>query len=297
MRWQGLRRSQNVDDRRGLRTGSMAVGGGLGGLVLALVWVFLGGDPSVILEGRSTRQNPTTASGGSAQKSEGASSGSPRADPKEQALADFISSVLGSTEDVWGAILKSKDGRYSPPTLVLFTDLVQSACGTAKAATGPFYCPPDHKVYIDLGFYQQLSETLGAPGDFAQAYVVAHEVGHHVQNLLGVLAQANQMKEAAGSTSGANEVQVRVELQADCLAGVWAFHANKQHQVIEEGDVEEALNAASAVGDDTLQRRSQGRVVPDSFTHGSSEQRATWFRRGLETGSVEKCDTFSDREL
>jgi hypothetical protein len=216
--------------------------------------------------------------------------------PAEDLLARFVSVVLADTEDVWTAQFRASGSAYREPRLVLFTGSVPTACGQGAAATGPFYCPGDEKVYIDLGFYDTMRARLGAPGDFAQAYVIAHEVGHHVQNLLGVTAQVDKMR---GQVSEArmNALSVRVELQADCLAGVWAHHAQKARQVIEQGDVEEALNAASAIGDDTLQRRSAGTVVPESFTHGTSAQRVRWFRTGLEGGSVKRCNTFEAKEL
>ena len=208
----------------------------------------------------------------------------------------FVSTVLASTEDVWSELFRGAGADYREPALVLFTDGVQSACGMAEAAVGPFYCPPDHKVYIDLGFYDELRSRFGAPGDFAQAYVIAHEVGHHVQNLLGVSREAQQLQRRLDEAE-ANEVSVRVELQADCYAGVWAHHAERTRGVLEAGDIDEALGAASAIGDDRIQRESRGYVVPDSFTHGSSAQRQRWFKTGFESGSVEACDTFSRAEL
>jgi predicted metalloprotease len=216
--------------------------------------------------------------------------------PEEDKLKDFVSAVLGSTEDTWGELFKQSGRQYVDPKLVLFRGAVQSACGFAQAAVGPFYCPGDQKVYIDLGFYEELRNRFHAPGDFAEAYVIAHEVGHHVQNLLGIsdkVAQAQQR----GSREQANALSVRVELQADCLAGVWANHADASRHILERGDLESGLNAASAIGDDRLQMQSRGYVSPESFTHGSSQQRVRWFKRGLETGSVKECDTFKTAQL
>jgi hypothetical protein len=206
-------------------------------------------------------------------------------------MADFVSVVLADTEDTWGPIFAGAGAQYPPPRLVLFTDVVRSACGMAQSAMGPFYCPLDQKVYVDLGFYRDLRERFGAPGDFAQAYVIAHEVGHHVQTLRGV---SQKVQDARGQLSQeeANQLSVMLELQADCYAGVWANHAGRARQVLEQGDVEEGLNAAAAIGDDRIQRQTQGTVVPEAFTHGSSQQRVSWFRRGLEAGSLEACDTF-----
>ena len=203
--------------------------------------------------------------------------------------------MLADTEDTWTEIFASGGERYQPPKLVLFTGVVRSACGMAQSAMGPFYCPNDQKVYIDLGFYRELRDRFRAPGDFAQAYVIAHEIGHHVQTLLGTSQQVHQMQQQSSKAQG-NALSVRLELQADCYAGVWAHHANRARQILEEGDVEEGLNAASAIGDDNIQRQTQGTVVPESFTHGSSQQRVTWFRRGLESGSMKNCDTFASND-
>jgi hypothetical protein len=216
--------------------------------------------------------------------------------PEEAAVREATAVVLADTEDTWNALLPPYGVQYVDPTLVLFSDVVQSACGMAESAVGPFYCPGDQKVYIDLSFYNELSQRFGAPGDFAQAYVIAHEVGHHVQNLLGTAEKVQVAQQRAGKV-GANELSVRMELQADCYAGVWAHHASRSRQLLEAGDVQEGLNAASAIGDDRLQRMAQGRVVPDSFTHGSSEQRVRWFTKGLESGTLEACDTFAARQL
>ncbi len=281
MRWKLGRRSSNVEDRRGIRmTGGKVKGGGIGIILLVLVGMYFGIDPSVILNSN------LVDGGGSVQQS------SKQASPEEDRLADFVSVVLADTEDTWETIFRESGSVYQKPKLVLFTGAVQSACGYAQSATGPFYCPADRKVYIDLGFYSQLKHELKAPGDFAQAYVISHEIGHHVQNLLGITAKV-QAKRASLSTTNYNKLSVKLELQADCFAGVWANHANHVRNILEPGDVEEALNAASMIGDDNLQRKSRGYVVPDSFTHGSSTQRVKWFKEGLSTGDILRCNTFS----
>jgi hypothetical protein len=250
------------------------VGGGAGAIVLAIVAALLGVDPGAIIGGAE----------------EGSREGAPGV-PANDTLAVFVEVVLGSTEDVWNEIFPREFGSdYPEPTLELFENIVQSGCGLAQSAVGPFYCPPDQSVYIDLAFYRDLRDQLGAPGDFAQAYVIAHEVGHHVQYVLGVMDEVEQAKQSGGD---ANELSVRTELMADCLAGVWAYRGNQQRSFIEPGDVEEALNAAAAIGDDRLQRRSQGQVVPETFTHGTSAQRVRWFRTGLDSGDVKRCDTFA----
>ncbi len=293
MRWKTGRRSRNIDDQRGQ---SVGVGGGnplglfrlfgsKGGLVvivIALVAVFMGADPLQILG--------LLSGGGGTVTSRQA------VDPKQQQLADFVSVVLADTEDTWKPLFKAQGLQYREPTLVMFSNSVRSACGFAQAAMGPFYCPADQKVYIDLNFYHELRQRHNAPGDFAQAYVIAHEVGHHVQNLLGIADQVRSQQSRVSKTQ-ANQLQVRMELQADCFAGLWAHHADNARQILEQGDVEEALNAASQIGDDTLQRQAQGYVVPESFTHGSAEQRAKWFKQGLEAGSLQQCDTFSTSML
>ena len=272
MRWRGARRSSNVEDRRGMG-GGLVAGGGIGALVLTLLYVFLGGDPSAI--------QGTGAVGGGAALTQA-----------DEEMGQFVSTVLGYTEDVWREQLPAQTGvAYQDPTLVLFSGLVQSACGTAQSASGPFYCPIDGKIYIDLSFYQQLRDQFGAPGDFAQAYVIAHEVGHHVQNLMGVSEQVYAARQRLSEGEG-NELSVRQELQADCLAGVWAHHSERSSQILEQGDVDEAMRAASAIGDDRIQARTQGEIIPETFTHGTSEQRQQWFRRGLDGGRVEACDTF-----
>ena len=283
MRWRQGRRSGNIEDQRGRR--SVAKGPVLGGtaLVILVVGVLMGADPSQIMKlisSTSTDSATTTAPTEAAPIT-----------PEQQELADFVSVVLADTEDVWHAIFRQAGQQYEEPKLVLFSDAVESACGFAQAATGPFYCPGDHKVYIDLGFYRDLKERHRAPGDFAQAYVIAHEIGHHVQNLLGV---SRQVQAARGRVSQEeyNQLSVRLELQADFYAGLWAHHAQRARQVLESGDIEEALTAASAIGDDRLQKEARGTVAPESFTHGTSEQRVRWFRKGLETGDLSQGDTF-----
>jgi hypothetical protein len=283
MRWEHGRRSDNIEDRRGMRVGK-AGGVGIGAIVLALVVMYFGGDPSVVLN-QAGNLAPTQSEQSTATFS-----------PGEEKLKDFMSVVLADTEDVWSELLRQSGQAYPQPTLVLFSGEVQSACGFAEAAMGPFYCPGDQKLYLDMSFFNDLAQRLGAPGDFAQAYVVAHEVGHHVQTLLGISEQVHAARSRASATEG-NALQVRMELQADCFSGVWAYHANRQRQILEPGDAEEALAAAAGVGDDRLQKQARGYVVPDSFTHGSSEQRMRWFKRGLQTGDPEQCDTFKAAQL
>jgi uncharacterized protein len=282
MRWDDLRESTNVEDVRGSTGGSggpglrLGVGGTL--LVLAASY-FLGVDPRMILG--------LAGSGPTQQSVPAAQYGTPQ---DEQGR--FIAAVLGETEDTWGAIFQAHGATYTPPTLVLYRSQMPSACGSANAAVGPFYCPGDRKVYLDLDFFQQLADEFQAPGQFAQAYVLAHEVGHHVQNLLGLSAKVSEAEERT-SKAGANQLSVKLELQADCYAGVWAKHADETKHILESGDVESALRAAAAVGDDTLQKRMQGYVVPESFTHGTSAERVSWFKRGLESGDMARCDTFA----
>lgn len=283
MRWREGRQSQNVEDRRGMSRGGMAIGGGLGGIVILVIALVLGADPRQLLE-----QMPSEGPAPAGQSSR-------PINPQEEELRQFVGATLAYTEDVWNDIFRQLGRQYSEPTLVLFTDQVQSACGVAGAAVGPFYCPSDERLYIDLSFLRELKARFRAPGDFAQAYVIAHEVGHHVQHLLGTMDQVNSARRRLSEVE-ANQLSVRLELQADFLAGVWAHYAQKRG-VLEQGDVEEALGAASAIGDDRLQRESQGYVVPDSFTHGSSEQRIRWFRKGLETGDIRQGDTFNARGL
>jgi predicted metalloprotease len=259
------------------------MGGGIGAIVIALLVYFLRGTPGEIAV--QPREQPAETTSGAP--------GSPGADP----MADFVSAVLADTEATWHDVFRTELGKeYQEPKLVLFTDMVQSGCGVAQASTGPFYCPLDGKVYIDLGFYREMKERFQAPGDFAQAYVISHEVGHHVQNLLGISDQVQNARERS-SRSGSNALSVKTELQADCFAGVWANHADKMRHILEAGDIEEGLNAASAIGDDRLQRQSRGYVSPDSFTHGSSAQRVRWFKRGLAGGRIADCDTFNSPEL
>jgi uncharacterized protein len=274
MKWQGREGSSNIEDRRGMSGGGMAVGGGLGGLVLLLLISALTGTNPVDLI-NSTSTSDTVAPGGV---------------PADDPQAEFVSVVLKDTETTWSRIFEESRESYEPPVLVLFTNATQSACGLGQAAMGPFYCPSDRKVYLDLSFFRELDERFGAPGDFAQAYVVAHEIGHHVQTLTGVSSQLQAARQRAGERN-ANALSVRQELQADCYAGVWGHYASREG-LLEPGDAEEGLRAAAAIGDDRLQRQTQGTVVPESFTHGSSEQRVEWLRRGLESGRVDSCNTF-----
>ncbi len=283
MLWRGQRESENVEDRRGMSRGGMALGGGLGGIVLLVVALLLGADPRQLLQ-----QSPNTDQPGGTQTSR-------QIDPQQEELKHFSLTVLASTEDVWGDIFRENGSQYRKPTLVLFTDQVESACGLADVAVGPFYCPGDQKLYLDLSFFDELQTRFRAPGDFAQAYVIAHEVGHHVQRLLGTMERVDALRNRI-SEAEANQLSIRLELQADFFAGVWAHYA-QQKGLLEQGDVEEALNAASAVGDDRLQKEGQGYVVPDSFTHGTSEQRIRWFRKGLESGDMRQGDTFNTRNL
>ncbi|HEY0101443.1 MAG TPA: neutral zinc metallopeptidase [Pyrinomonadaceae bacterium] len=283
MRWRGRRESTNVEDRRGVGRGGLAVGGGLGTIVLIVLALLFGADPRELLD-QSGGQNPA----------QGTQSGRP-ANSQEDELKQFSSVVLAETEDVWQQLFQQAGRRYREPTLSLFTGQTRSACGAAGASTGPFYCSGDEKVYIDLSFYRDLRTRLGAPGDFAQAYVIAHEVGHHIQHLLGTMEQVDAQQRRMSEAS-ANRLSVMLELQADFYAGVWAHYAERRG-IIEPGDIEEALNAATAIGDDRLQQRGQGYVVPDSFTHGTSEQRVRWFRKGYETGDMRQGDTFSARNL
>jgi predicted metalloprotease len=293
MEWRSGRRSVNVEDRRGagggmrMGGGALRVGGGIGGLglvgILVVSWL-LGIDPSMII-------GAIDGGGGMSQAPMEESAPRQRSGGEDQ-LADFTKVVLGSTEDVWTKVFQADGQTYQEPRLVLFTDATNSACGFAQGATGPFYCPGDRQVYLDLGFFDELEQGLGATGDFAAAYVIAHEVGHHVQNLLGILPQVHEAQ-AGMDQASANALSVRVELQADCLAGVWANHADRNRGVIEAGDVEEALGAAASVGDDRIMRAAGRRASPESFTHGSSEQRVEWFSRGLQSGDVESCNTFT----
>lgn len=296
------RPSDNIEDRRGRGFGFPGGGGfrvpiggrrgsgiGIGGLVvLLLVMWLLGVNPLDVLTGGGGGQFPQQQTREFQMPQPGGRG--------EDAMKDFVARVLGTTEEVWAEAFSQNGRRYDPPTLVLFSGVVQSNCGTAQSAMGPFYCPLDRKVYIDLSFYEALKNRLGAPGDFAQAYVIAHEVGHHVQNLLGTAERVTSRRMRLPKAE-ANALSVRMELQADCYAGIWAAHMERAGDVLEEGDIEEGLNAAAAIGDDRLQRRLQGHVVPDSFTHGSSEQRQRWFKRGMESGDVSDCDTFATNTL
>lgn len=287
MRWEGRRESEQVEDRRGTGGGgARAMGGGLGLLVLvAVVWL-LGGDPMPLL-------NEMAQQGGPPMSAPGA--GEPRSAEEEQAVR-FVKVVLADTEEIWTEIFRKQGLTYEKPILVLFRGQVDSGCGRASAAMGPFYCPADRRVYIDLSFFQQMRDELGASGDFAHAYVIAHEVGHHVQNLLGTSEAVNQRRGRV-SQEAYNQLSVRLELQADFYAGLWARHGQETFHFLEEGDLDEALQAALAIGDDTLQRKAQGRVVPEAFTHGTSAQRARWFKRGFDTGDIRQGDTFRVKEL
>ena len=280
MRWRSGRRSDNIEDRRSVRIPRKVAGGGIGIIVIALIAMYFGVDPTVFLN----QQVPTSSSVSTYTTSKPIS-------PVENQLADFVSVVLADTEDTWHVLFNKMGKAYREPNLVLFSGAVESACGFAQVAMGPFYCPADQKVYIDLSFYQDLKNRHGAPGDFAQAYVIAHEIGHHVQTLLGISEKVHSARMRVSQVEG-NQLSVMQELQADCFAGVWAHHADRARQILEEGDIEEALNAASAIGDDRLQRRARGYVTPDSFTHGTSKQRLRWFKRGLDTGDILDCNTF-----
>lgn len=281
MRWQGGRQSENVEDRRRMPGGPVMIGGG-GTLLLILVILFLGGDPRPLLQ-QVANQQP-----------QGLPQVDGPAEPGEPAdeLTQFVSTVLADTEDVWRDLFQKEGRDYVDPTLVLFSGQDRSACGFASAAMGPFYCPSDQKVYIDLKFYDEMRDRFGAPGDFAQAYVIAHEIGHHVQNQLGILPKVHALQQQVDKEES-NRLSVRLELQADFFAGVWAHHAHKMRHILEPGDIEEALNAATAIGDDRLQQQAQGYVVPDSFTHGSSDQRVRWFKRGIQSGRLDEGDTFA----
>lgn len=284
MRLGNSRRSTHVEDYRNSPGGGRGPGlkFGLGTIVVLVIGYFLGINPMTMLGLMGDMQGSAPASGPA-----------PGGAPKDKD-SDFVRAVLGETEDTWTAIFREAGGQYPPPALALFRGNIQSACGHASAATGPFYCPADQKVYIDLAFYDELAQQFQAPGDFAQAYVLAHEVGHHVQNVLGTLGKAQEAQQRMSEEEG-NQLQVRVELQADCYAGIWAKHADEVRGILEPGDIEEGLRAASAVGDDTIQRRMQGYVVPESFTHGSAGERVSWFTRGYESGALASCDTFSAR--
>ena len=283
MRLDDQEESSNVEDRRGSGGGIGGKGIGVGTIVLALVAMYFGVDPAVVLNvGQSLQQTETTEA---------------QPIPKDDPMAVFVAKVLGSTEETWGKVFQQSGHQYPAPKLVLFTGQTSTACGAGQAAMGPFYCPADRKVYIDLSFYQEMKNRFNAPGDFAQAYVIAHEVGHHIQNLMGTSEQVQRARQSAPSEAEANQYSVRLELQADCYAGVWANHADGENRILEAGDVEEAMTAAAAIGDDALQKQAQGYTVPDSFTHGTSQQRMRWFNQGLSTGDVNQCNTFETNAL
>lgn len=282
MRWLGGRESDNVEDRRGGGGGGLVVGGGIGTVVVAIIVMLLGGDPSEVLNNQSA-------------PSQVASQQAPVGPQADDQAASFTRKVLASTEDVWAKLFAEQGAQYRKPTLVMFRQITSSGCGTAQQEMGPFYCPLDRKVYIDLSFYDELAQRFQAPGDFAMAYVIAHEVAHHVQNQLGIMEQTDALR-ARMSKRDYNRVSVRLELQADFFAGVWAHHAQGQSIALDENDVESALTAANAIGDDKIQAETQGRVVPDAFTHGTSAQRVYWFKKGLKTGDLKQGDTFNSRE-
>ena len=292
MKLDDSRESNNVEDGRGAGFGGRGAGIGVGTLVIVVIGYFMGVNPATLLsllEGGGGDEQTTSTSQQSAPSAQQAA---PAAGSTEDPQVEFVRKIVGETEDEWGAYFQGMGKTYQPPKLHLFSGRVASACGQASTAAGPFYCPNDRKVYLDLAFFQQLATQFGAPGDFARAYVIAHEVGHHVQTLLGITDKAEALGARQGE-SGAHGVSVEVELQADCFAGVWAARANKAHHILEAGDLEQGLQAASSVGDDTLQKREQGTVVPDSFTHGTSAQRVKWFRSGFDSGSIDRCDIFS----
>ena len=284
MRWKDRRRSSNIEDRRGAATGTRLVGGGIGTIAIVLAALYFGIDPSVLLEGVQSVNVPSDTGTTPGQH-----------DFSDDPLADMVSVVVADTEDVWSEIFAESNRRYQEPVLVMFRGATRTACGVGQSFMGPFYCPADNKAYIDLDFYTELKNRFDAPGDFAQAYVIAHEIGHHVQHLLGITEEVHRNRQRL-SEGEANRMSVRLELQADCLAGVWANRTEREHGFLEQGDVDEALNAASAIGDDRLQQRGGG-VSPDSFTHGTSEQRVRWFRTGLQSGAPDGCDTFNAENL
>lgn len=283
MRWQNRRKSTNVEDRRGMRRRGAQVGGGLGAVILVVLYLVFGGKTDDISQGIQSFQTDETSTVRTLS-------------PAEKKMGDFVSVVLADTEDVWHMLFRQEGLKYREPKLVLFSDATQSACGFAQSATGPFYCPADEIVYIDLDFLQAMQRQLGAPGDFAIAYVIAHEVGHHVQKLMGIMDKINRMRQQL-SKREYNRYTVRLELQADFLAGIWAHHAQRMKNILEEGDIEEGINAAAAVGDDRIQKRSRGYVVPDSFTHGTSKQRSYWFVKGFKSGDLKQGNTFAADDL
>lgn len=281
MRWEFGRRSTNVEDRRGSGVSGPVIGGGIGAIVLSVIVALLGGDPSVIWDqGNAPSDRPQTESPQTQRP------------PEENRMVDFVSVVLADTEDTWGSLFRQMGETYVDPKLVLYSGAVKSACGYARSAVGPFYCPGDRKLYIDLSFFKDLRNRYQAPGDFAEAYVIAHEVGHHVQNLMGISDKVQALQRRSDRAE-ANQLSVRLELQADCFAGIWANHAERSRHILEQGDIEEALNAASQIGDDRLQSEAKGYVVPETFTHGSSAQRVRWFKRGIQSGDPAQCNTFS----
>ena len=273
--------SRNIEDRRGRRVSRGVAGGGIGTLVIILLALFFGFDPRMLLQGNVQETNFPQAPAPQSQQAS-----------INDEMRQFVARVLGSTERTWDQVFHAAGRTYQKPTLVLFSDAVESACGFAQAAAGPFYCGEDQKVYIDLSFYRDLRQRFQAPGDFAQAYVIAHEIGHHVQNLLGIMRKVQSLQSRSGERE-ANALSVRLELQADCLAGIWANYAHRERNILEQGDIEEGLNAAAQIGDDRMQKRARGYVVPEGFTHGSAEQRVQWFRRGIQSGDLKQCDTFS----
>lgn len=281
MRLDNERESSNIEDRR--RSGGIVQSGGkigLGTIALALVAMYFGVDPNLVINGMGALESPSPQAQTANQ-------------PDNDEMTKFVSMVLADTEDTWHDLFAKMGKQYEDPKLVLFSGATPTACGTGQSAMGPFYCPADHKIYIDLMFYQELKSRFHAPGEFAQAYVIAHEVGHHVQNILGISDKVQAMRQQANSEADANALSVKLELQADCLAGVWAFHANRARSILEQGDIESAINAATAIGDDNLQKQSQGYAVPESFTHGSSAQRVAWFTRGIQQGEIKLCNTFA----
>jgi uncharacterized protein len=290
VRWQLGRRSSNVEDQRGMSVGGRGFQLGGCGIVLVILFALITKQNPLTLLGQILQQQPST------QVQQPTDSTNPQASQQNDEQKDFVSSILGETEDVWTQVFSQMNRTYDPPKLVLFTEAVQSACGMSSAAVGPFYCPIDSKVYIDLNFFNELSQRFGAPGDFARAYVIAHEVGHHVQNLLGTSSQVHDMEERA-SQEQANALSVRLELQADCYAGVWGYYEDQKRKLLEAGDVEEGIAAAKAVGDDMLQRQAGRAVSPESWTHGSSEMRQRWFTKGFQSGRIDNCNTFESRNL
>ncbi len=276
MLWQGRRESDNVEDRRGIGSRGIIAGGGIGTLIIGVIYLLLGGNPSDLNNQLGSQQTQSAVS----------------RSPEEEKLASFSKVILAETEDVWGEIFKENGKTYTQPTLVLFTDQTQSGCGFSSAATGPFYCPADEKVYLDLSFFDELRTRFNAPGDLAMAYVIAHEVGHHIQKLSGTFDKVEQQRQGL-SESGYNKLSVKLELQADFYAGVWANRDQKMKNILQSGDLESALNAANAIGDDRLQKESKGYVVPDAFTHGTSQQRMYWFKKGFETGDIKQGNTFA----